>query len=159
MTPEAHDMIACMPHDQWGFALYCTIDNARPNVYRELIGVLDVFTPSAFVAKEWEGKFGASLLNHDFVTRTDGKYVHFRTVPIPPYAVKAVPTNVLRSYTGWWDMCETVGLGCPAGDLGTLAYVGRWPKLYDYADDIAELRFKLTTGESYYSAKTSLWYR
>lgn len=134
-------------------AIYCTLDNTRPRVYRELIGVMDLWTCDAWKMSRWITAMDKVRFNFSVCTETGedpvrGLWARFKDVPVMPYAFKAWPVRDLIKYPGWFDMAHSVGLGC-GGDLGELICQGNWPQLYELADMARKKQFQDEWGEPY----------
>ncbi len=161
MTPiEMQDLLTIIDHRSrhgplYGIGMYCTLDNTRPRVYRELIGMFDLMTHDAFEADRWKKSMDPVLLDRDFCTRTvqdsNGRVgAYFHTVPVAPYAFKVFPVSMIDH--GWYDLAHPCPLG-RCGDLGEFYLQGRWPGAYEYARDAAIRQFEAEWHEPYH-----LWY-
>lgn len=134
-------------------AIYCTLDGTRPCVYRELVGVMDLWTCDPWKMKKWitamdKVRFDFPTVVETGVDPSRGLWVRFKDIPVMPYAFKAMPVRELLEYPGWFDMAHSVGLGC-GGDLGELICQGSWPRLCDLANAAAKEQFQAEYGEPY----------
>lgn len=151
-------------------ALYCNIENARPNVYHLLLGVLDFQERDLHRLKLAEDGAKAAILHRDFAVESvrDARRrfgMVFRTVDYPPYSVGLVPAAQLHEGAArtWLDESDAVPLG-PGGAFGT-AYLetGRWPRLSEYAgyamEGAMDALARVDGTKTCYEYLTSTWYR